>query len=156
MSCLTLASIPMLFTLHLTSLCIAGLLQSVSKADCAAIIHAWPLMTSLELFSPVISFDCLIELASGLPNLNNLKLNVDCKDPPVIQDIPILSSKVSTLEFYYKSFPPKDPFHLAACLDRLFPEINSQINQSTGKDKWKWEQTIKLLEIQQRSRKIRE
>jgi len=110
-------------TLSLTSFIVNGPFLRLDHHDMEAIIHTWPLLTTLSLpqrheSSPKLDFSVLITIARGLPHLRRLDISIDAT---VLPYTPSLSHGMRTLVLL--NLHVKNTYRFAECLDRLFPNL---------------------------------
>ena len=101
-----------------------NLFHSLSAANLSRMFAWWPDLTRLQIsgVDPVtIGFSSLVEIASQLPILEDLKIQINCSTLPTINDVPVLQHDLKTLKL--------SPLHLenhialARCIDRIFPNL---------------------------------
>ena len=101
-----------------------NLFHSLSATNLLTMFACWPDLTGLQISGVAqvtIGFSSLVKIASRLPNLETLEIQINCTTFPTINDVPVLQHRLKNLKL--------SPLHLenhialARYIDRIFPEL---------------------------------
>jgi len=101
-----------------------NLFHSLSAANLSRMLDCWPDLTRLQisgLDQVTIGFSSLVEIASQLPNLKDLEIQINCMTFPTINDVPVLQHDLKTLNLSPRNL--ENHIALARCIDRIFPGL---------------------------------
>ena len=129
---LTLEDLSGLFKLDLIDFDTTSILHSISENDIVKLTGSWRRLQRLVLQtcqSPQLDFAALVVIASNLPCLRDLSIEVDARELAA-STVPILKHRLHVLCLFRS--PLKEPIVLAQSLDRIFPYLNELLLWTSG------------------------
>ena len=121
---LTLEDLSGLFELDLVEFTTIGILHAISENDIVKLAGSWNRLQRLEIRtcrSPKLDFAALVVIASKLPCLRHLSIEIDARKLTA-SAVPILKHRLHLLRLYRS--PLKEPVVLAQSLDKIFPHLS--------------------------------